>query len=177
LLLPGSGAVSSGRAGASVASAEDGEALSLNPSGMARGSGTRVQIGAAIINYYMTFARNGTYDDLPNDAQSYEGQAYPIVEQDAEPALGIGRYQPVPVIAVVSDLGGAVPNLTAAASRITRRTPTVAGSSPTSAIRRRRRATTSSSKRRRWCCRASASPIASSPSSTSARASPVASRT
>lgn len=115
LLLPGAGAVSTSRAGASVASAEDGEALSLNPSGMARGKGTRIQIGAAFINYVMTFQRNGTYDDLPNDAQAYEGQPYPIVEQDAEPALGIGRYQPVPVIAVVSDLGGAVPNLTVGA--------------------------------------------------------------
>lgn len=111
LLLPGAGAISTARAGASVASAEDGEALSLNPSGMARGHGTRVQIGAAIINYFMTFQRNGTYDALDNDAQPYEGQAYPIVEQDAQPKLGIGRYQPVPVIAVVTDLGGAVPNL------------------------------------------------------------------
>lgn len=113
LLLPGAGAISTSRAGASVASAEDGEALTLNPSGMAKGHGTRIQIGASIINYFMTFQRNGTYDDLANDAQPYEGQAYPVVEQDAHPALGIGRYQPVPVIAVVSDLGGAVPNLTA----------------------------------------------------------------
>lgn len=111
LLLPGAGAISTSRAGASVASAEDGEALSLNPSGMARGRGTRVQIGAAIINYFMTFQRNGTYDALDNDAQPYEGQAYPVVEQDAQPQLGIGRYQPVPVIAVVTDLGGKVSGL------------------------------------------------------------------
>lgn len=111
LLLPGAGAISTARAGASVASAEDGEALSLNPSGMARGHGTRVQIGAAIINYFMTFQRNGTYDQ-GGEPQSFEGQAYPVVEQDAQPELGIGRYQPVPVIAVVTDFGGKVPGLT-----------------------------------------------------------------
>src|SRR4051812_25135292 len=111
LLLPGSGAVSTSRAGASVAAVDDGEAIGINPAGIAKTHGTKITIGAAAINYFMTFQRNGTYDDNPNDATSYEGQRYPIVTQDAQPSLGIGRYQPVPVIAITSDLGGKVPNL------------------------------------------------------------------
>jgi len=113
MILPGAGAVSTSRAGASVAAADDGEALALNPAGIAKVKGTKITIGAAIINYFMTFQRNGTYDMDPNEAESYEGQPYPIVEQDAHPALGIGRYQPVPVIAVVSDLGGKIEHLSA----------------------------------------------------------------
>jgi long-subunit fatty acid transport protein len=112
LLLPGSGAVSSSRAGASVAATDDAESIGLNPAGIAKTKGTKITIGAATINYFMTFQRNGSYDDNPNDAESFEGQRYPIVTQDAEPPLGIGRYQPVPVIGIVSDLGGKVENLT-----------------------------------------------------------------
>ncbi|MGE0401366.1 MAG: hypothetical protein AB7T06_31980, partial [Kofleriaceae bacterium] len=39
LFLPGSGATSTSRAGAAVASADDGEALSINPAGLAKSSG------------------------------------------------------------------------------------------------------------------------------------------
>jgi long-subunit fatty acid transport protein len=113
LFLPGSGAVSTARAGASVASAEDGEALGLNPAGIAKAKGTVITIGISAINYNMSFQRNGTYDDDPNEPDPFEGQAFPVVENDAEPPLGIGRYQPIPLIAVVSDLGGKVPNLSA----------------------------------------------------------------
>ncbi|HTL34842.1 MAG TPA: outer membrane protein transport protein [Kofleriaceae bacterium] len=111
LILPGAGAVSTSRAGASVAATEDAESIGLNPAGIAKTKGTKVTVGAAAINYFMTFQRNGSYDDNPNDAESYEGQRYPVVTQDASPPLGIGRYQPVPVIGIVSDLGGRVPNL------------------------------------------------------------------
>ncbi|HSD89798.1 MAG TPA: hypothetical protein VLB44_19840, partial [Kofleriaceae bacterium] len=83
MTLPGAGAVSTSRAGASVAAAEDGEALAINPAGIAKVKGTKITIGAAIINYFMTFQRNGTYDMDPNESESYEGQPYPIVEQDA----------------------------------------------------------------------------------------------
>lgn len=114
LLLPGAGAVSTARAGTGVASAEGGEALVLNPAGLAKSKGTTITIGASIVNYAMSFHRNGTYDDYddPNlDPLPYEGQRYPVVENDPSPPLGIGPYQPIPVIAVTSDLGGRVPGL------------------------------------------------------------------
>lgn len=115
LFLPGSGAVSTSRAGAAVASASDGEALSINPAGLAKSKGTTITLSAAIINYAMSFTRRGTYDDIPTEALPYEGQAFPTVKNDAAPPLGIGKYQPVPVIAVVTDLGGAVDGLHLAA--------------------------------------------------------------
>jgi long-subunit fatty acid transport protein len=115
LILPGAGAVSTARAGTGVASTEGGEAISLNPAGLAKSKGTTITIGAAIISYAMSFQRNGTYDDNPDVAEPYEGQRYPVVENDPSPPLGIGSYQPVPVIAVTSDLGGRVPGLTVGA--------------------------------------------------------------
>jgi long-subunit fatty acid transport protein len=115
LLLPGAGAISTSRAGASVAASEDGEALALNPANLAKTHGTVIQLGAATIDYYMSFQRNGTYDALPNDTATYPGQRYPTMTNDAHPPLGFGNYQPVPVIAVVSDLGGVVPGLVVAA--------------------------------------------------------------
>ena len=114
LLLPGAGAISTARAGASVAASEDGEALALNPANLAKTHGTVIQLGAATIGYSLSFQRNGTYDATP-DAASFEGTRYPVMTNDAHPPLGIGSYQPVPVLAVVSDLGGAVPGLVVAA--------------------------------------------------------------
>jgi long-subunit fatty acid transport protein len=114
LFLPGSGAVSTSRAGAAVASADDGEALSINPAGLAKSKGTTITLSMAIINYAMEFTRTGTYDPIMEEALPYEGQAYPTVKNDPSPPLGFGSYQPVPLFAVVSDLGGAVPGLTAA---------------------------------------------------------------
>src|ERR1041385_3256068 len=77
LILPGAGAVSTSRAGASGAGTDDAAAIGPNPPGIAKTKGTKITIGAATISYFMTFQRNGTYDDNPNDAQSYEGQRYP----------------------------------------------------------------------------------------------------
>ncbi len=115
LFLPGSGAVSTSRAGAAVASADDGEALSINPAGLAKSQGTTITLSMAIINYAMEFTRRGTYDPIAEEALPYEGQPYPTVKNDPSPPLGIGSYQPVPLIAIVSDLGDAVPGLTLAA--------------------------------------------------------------
>jgi len=112
LLLPGSGAVSTARAGTGVASTEGGEALSLNPAGLAKSKGWTITIGAALIDYSMSFQRNGTYDTHDLDAEPYEGQRYAVIENDAKPPLGIGPYQPIPVIALTTDLGGRVPGLT-----------------------------------------------------------------
>lgn len=115
LYLPGSGAVSTSRAGAAVASADDGEALSINPAGLAKSKGTTITLSMAIIAYAMEFSRRGTYDPIDAEALPYEGQAYPTVRNDPNLALGIGKFQPVPVFAVVSDLGGKVKGLHLAA--------------------------------------------------------------
>ena len=75
-------------------------------------------IGAAIVNYAMSFHRNGSYDDYDDpalDPLPYEGDPYPVIENDPSPPLGIGPYQPVPVIAITSDLGGRVPGLSVGA--------------------------------------------------------------
>jgi long-subunit fatty acid transport protein len=111
LLLPGVGAKSTARAGASTVAADDGEALSLNPAGMAKSKGTTITLGFAAINYDMSFHRNGTYDLNDEESESYEGMRYPIVENNAKPDIGIGSYLPVPAFAIISDLGGALPNL------------------------------------------------------------------
>jgi len=114
LLLPGSGAVSTSRAGAAVASASDGEALSINPAGLAKSKGTQITLSMAIISYAMEFTRRGSYDPIVEEALPYEDTPYPTVRNDASPPLGIGSFQPVPVFAITSDLGGAVPGLTLA---------------------------------------------------------------
>ena len=107
LFLPGSGAISTSRAGAAVASVDDGEALSINPAGLAKTTGWTLTISAAITRYYMSFNRNGAYDEpaFAVDRQGYEGTPFEPVENDPKPPLGIGSFQPIPVIAVVTDLG------------------------------------------------------------------------
>src|SRR5690348_15446349 len=104
LLLPGAGAESTSRAGASVVAAEDGEAVALNPAGVAKTTGTVITFGFAAIDYFLQFQRNGTYDTLPNESVSYAGQRYPRMENMAKPDLGIPGtgFQPVPVIAISS---------------------------------------------------------------------------
>jgi len=115
LFLPGSGATSSSRAGAAVASADDGEALSVNPAGLAKTKGWTITISTAFVRYFMEFTRRGTYDDAPDLTAAYEGQPYQTVENDPKPPLGIGKFQPIPVVAVVSDLMGKVEGLRLAA--------------------------------------------------------------
>ncbi|HEU0029009.1 MAG TPA: outer membrane protein transport protein [Kofleriaceae bacterium] len=111
LFLPGSGAISTSRAGAAVASSDDGEAISINPAGMAKVQGTVVTVSAAALSYSMEFTRSGTYDPIAAEDFAYEGTAYPTVQNSSKPPIGIGSYQPVPVIAIVSDLGGRVKGL------------------------------------------------------------------
>jgi len=109
--LPGAGAVSTSRAGASVASADDGEAIAINPAGIAKATGNVITISAAMLSYAMEFQRRGTYDAVPGEAYPYAGQPFAAVQNDASPPLGIGSVQPVPVIAFLTDLGGRVPGL------------------------------------------------------------------
>jgi long-subunit fatty acid transport protein len=100
LFVPGSGAVSASRAGAAVASTDDGEAMSINPAGFAKSEGLTLTFSATLINYYMSFTRRGTYDPISLEDRPYEGQRYATVENDAKPPLGIGAFQPLPVIVV-----------------------------------------------------------------------------
>src|SRR5512140_3251449 len=94
LLLPGAGAVSSARAGASVASVDDGESIALNPAGIAKSEGTFIQLGVAAIDYFMSFQRNGNYDPIAEESVSYAGMRYPTMTNDAKPPLGFGNWQP-----------------------------------------------------------------------------------
>jgi long-subunit fatty acid transport protein len=114
LFVPGSGAISTSRAGAAVASTDDGEALSINPAGIAKTSGVKLTISATLIQYFMSFTRRGSYDPVTNPdgtTRPYNGSAYETVENNPAPPLGIGKWQPLPVIAVAWDLGGRVPGL------------------------------------------------------------------
>ncbi|HEY5922581.1 MAG TPA: outer membrane protein transport protein [Kofleriaceae bacterium] len=119
LFVPGSGAVSTSRAGAAVASADDGEALSINPAGLAKTDGLKLTISATLIQYYMSFSRRGAYDPITLEDRPYEGQDYATVENDPKPPLGIGKFQPLPVLAVAWDLGDRVPGLALAAGLYT----------------------------------------------------------
>ncbi len=115
LVLPGSGPVSTGRAGASVASIDDPAAIGINPSGLAKVKGTVIHVGAALIAYHQTMGRLGFYESTPDADLPWEGQRMGAVSDDSKPAIGIGPFQAVPVIAVASDLGGKVPGLVVAA--------------------------------------------------------------
>src|SRR6185436_9551098 len=79
LFLPGSGAISTSRAGAAVASADDGESIGINPAGISKSHGTTITISAAIINYSMEFQRRGSYDNIEMEDPPFEGQEFPSV--------------------------------------------------------------------------------------------------
>jgi long-subunit fatty acid transport protein len=61
----------------------------------------------------MSFARRGDYPTVNVNGMgvAYAGQPYPVMTNQASPALGIGPVQPVPLFALVTDLAGAVPGL------------------------------------------------------------------
>ncbi|MBX3158959.1 MAG: outer membrane protein transport protein [Deltaproteobacteria bacterium] len=110
MYLPGPGAITTSRAGAAVASVDTGEAIVVNPAGLAKTEGWTITLSAAAIDYAMTFARRGTYDAIPDVDLPYEGQPYPVVEDGSKAALGIGGFQPIPVITVTGSFA-AVPKL------------------------------------------------------------------
>ena len=111
LLLPGSGVVSTSRAGAAVASADDAEAIVINPAGIAKSHGTVITLGIDAISYAASFQRAGNYPTTTMEASTFSGQPFPKVTNNAKPPLGIGSYQPIPLIGIVSDLNGLVPKL------------------------------------------------------------------
>ncbi len=116
LLLPGNGAVSTSRAGASVASAAGAEAIPINPAGMSKMKGTVVSISSSFIDYDLAFKRAGSYDASADAAANgvdipWAGERYPTVVEGSKPKIGFGNLQAVPVLAVSSDLGGKIPGL------------------------------------------------------------------
>lgn len=104
LLLPGSGPVSTARAGASVASIDDPSAIGVNPAGLASVKGTMLHVGSALIGYHLTFNRAGAYEQDPDHDFTWEGQDYAPVSDSSKPAIGIGEFQAVPVIAIAHQL-------------------------------------------------------------------------
>ena len=62
MTLPGSGAISTSRAGAAVASVWGGDAIAINPAGLAIGKGTQITISSALIDYSLSFQRRGVYE-------------------------------------------------------------------------------------------------------------------
>ena len=96
LFVPGSGAISTSRAGAAVASTDDGEALSINPAGLAKTDGIKLTISATLIQYFMSFTRRGTYDPITLEDRPYEGQDYVSRRERSEAAA---RHRQVPAAA------------------------------------------------------------------------------
>ena len=113
LVLPGNGPVSTARAGAAVASVDDPSAIATNPAGLAGIAGVMIHLGTALIDYHLTVDRSGTYDDVPDRTDPWEGTPYAPVSDDSSPPIGLGSFQIVPVIAATWDLGGKVPGLVA----------------------------------------------------------------
>jgi long-subunit fatty acid transport protein len=112
LLIPGTGPIATGRAGAYVANARDPSAVAVNPAGLATHEGTVVLVGSSFLDYDVEFTRTGTYE-ASGLALPWEGDPYPTVRDDSRPDIGIGPYQALPALAVSTDLGlaKAVPGL------------------------------------------------------------------
>ena len=107
-MLPGIGPVSSSRAGAFVANADDASAIGSNPAGLAKQTGTVITIGSMFIDYSLKYQRAGTYDALVDEKPSpapWRNTAYAPVEDDSSPAIGLGPFQAIPLIAISTDLG------------------------------------------------------------------------
>lgn len=111
IIVPGFGSQAQPRAGAFVAKADDPTALYYNPAGFARQRGTRLHLGFNLIDFDQRFQRAGAYEapggDEPDPA--WTGDPYPEVENQAEPAIGLGGFQAVPTLALATDLGGRSP--------------------------------------------------------------------
>ncbi|MBK9072680.1 MAG: outer membrane protein transport protein [Myxococcales bacterium] len=103
--LPGFGPAAQAQAGAFVATADDAMAIYTNPAGLADQSGTTIQIGGSFIDYSLSFTRRGAYDAVDGQTLPWEGDAYETVHNTAQPEVGFGDFQAIPMIAVSTDLG------------------------------------------------------------------------
>lgn len=105
LFVPGTGPVAQGRAGAFVAKADDATALFHNPAGFAKQKGWQVSIGANFVNYDLTFARAGSYEQPSGESLPYAGQDFAPVSDVSKPDIGFGGFQAVPIIAIGGPTG------------------------------------------------------------------------
>jgi len=106
LFIPGVGPSGQGRAGAFVARADDPTTLSYNAAGFAKLSGTHIYFGHNFLRYTMRYQRAGNYEPGPGaEPTDYEGQPYPVVENDGSAAIGPGGFQIIPSLAISTDLG------------------------------------------------------------------------
>jgi long-subunit fatty acid transport protein len=78
-------------------------------------SGTQLTLSVALIRHSLRFARAGAYDAIPDVDLPYEGAAFAAVTSAAQPRVGIGRFQAVPILVVASDLGERLGRLRVAA--------------------------------------------------------------
>lgn len=110
LFVPGYGSQAQPRAGAFVAKADDPSALYYNPAGLAKQKGTTAHLGMNFIAFNQKFQRAGVYEQPEGQpAEDWTGQPYPEVENQATPAIGLGRFQGIPLFGVTTDLGGRSP--------------------------------------------------------------------
>src|SRR5689334_10207926 len=111
LFIPDSGAQPQARAGAFVAKADDATALAHNPAGLALLPGTQLYLDANFVRMSLSYTRSGRYEPTPAPLppHSYDGMPYPTVTDSSVPTFGVAGFQPIPLIAVVTDLGGRLP--------------------------------------------------------------------
>ena len=99
VFVPGYGSQAQPRAGAFLAKADDPSALFHNPAGLAKMTGTVIHIGFNLVDFSQTFQRAGNYED-----PAFSGP-YPEAKDESTPAIGIGEFQGIPLVAVSTDLG------------------------------------------------------------------------
>ncbi len=110
LFVPGYGSQAQPRAGAFVAKADDASALYYNPAGLAWQKGTSLHLGMNFIDFDQTYQRSGAYETPEDgDALPWTGQPFEEVNDASTPAVGFGGFQGIPLIGVVTDLGGRTP--------------------------------------------------------------------
>lgn len=115
LYLPGNGPIGVARAGAQVVSVDDPSAIATNPAALAGTTGTVVHVSSSFVSFNLTVGRYGAYEDVADRSDPWEGQAYGAVSDTSKPAIGIGEFQAVPLIAVASNLGGKLKGVVIAA--------------------------------------------------------------
>ncbi len=97
--IPDSGTQALGRGGAFTAKADDPTAIHHNAAGLAQQRGTRVLVNANVSQSSMTFQREGSYaDDPQNAATPWGGTPYPAVTNQGGPVV-------LPFLAAASDFG------------------------------------------------------------------------
>jgi len=110
LFVPGYGPQAQPRAGAFVAKADDASALYYNPAGLAWQKGTSLALGMNFVDFEQSFKRAGSYETPETgDPVPWTGQEYEEVKNDSTPAVGFGGFQGIPLIGLVTDLGGRTP--------------------------------------------------------------------